>query len=343
MFWRQSVDHGAFCPIGTTMTLDDMRLFAAVAEAESFTLAARALGVPKQTLSRRIGGLERSLGVRLLHRTTRRLRLSETGGAYAERCAELVRLAEEANRAVTDAQQVPRGTLRVTADPVFGEAFLPALIVDFAKRWPDSQVEVVLTRRRSTSSRRASTLPSVWATSRRRGSPRGVWARRASGIVPVPPKSRLRRVCGQAGDARRAQPTSMHSGFRRGRGRPLAIRARACGGARGSRHRHLSRIRLRRGHSSAQARTCAGAMEWRSRRRVAAPRHPAVTQCARAGVRRPRVRAARRGRGLGGPSAPRFVAQGARLGRPGLNLVRCGAAHSGPASGTTTAFRRAWS
>jgi len=130
------------------MTLEDMRLFARVAEAKSFTVAARSLGIPKQTLSRRIADLERSLGVRLMHRSTRRLHLSEIGGAYAERCAEIVRLAEEANRAVTDAQQAPSGTLRVTADPVFGEAFLPALIIDFARQWPELQVEVVLTRRK---------------------------------------------------------------------------------------------------------------------------------------------------------------------------------------------------
>jgi DNA-binding transcriptional LysR family regulator len=130
------------------MTIEDMRLFAKVAEAKSFTVAARLLGVPKQTLSRRVAALERTLDVRLLHRTTRRLHLTEIGAAYAERCGEIARLAEEANRAVTDAQQVPRGTLRVTADPVFGEAFLPALIVEFAKRWPEVHVEVILTRRK---------------------------------------------------------------------------------------------------------------------------------------------------------------------------------------------------
>jgi DNA-binding transcriptional LysR family regulator len=86
--------------------------------------------------------------VKLLHRTTRRLHLTELGAAYALRCAEIARLAEEANRAVTDAQQVPRGTLRVTADPVFGEAFVTSLVIEHARRWPQVQVEVVLTSRR---------------------------------------------------------------------------------------------------------------------------------------------------------------------------------------------------
>jgi DNA-binding transcriptional LysR family regulator len=130
------------------MKLEDMRIFASVAAARSFTAAGRALGLPKQTLSRRVAALEETLGVRLLHRTTRRLHLSEVGAAYAERCAEVIRLAEEANRSVTDAGEAPRGTLRVSADPVFGEAFLGGVVLEFARRWPDVQVEVMLTRRR---------------------------------------------------------------------------------------------------------------------------------------------------------------------------------------------------
>lgn len=130
------------------MALDDMRLFARVAEAGSFTRAARELGMPKQTLSRRIAELEEALDVQLLHRTTRRLKPTEVGAAYALRCAEVVRLAEDADRAVTDARAVPSGTLRITADPVFGEAFLPSLIIEYARAWPAVQVEAVLTRRK---------------------------------------------------------------------------------------------------------------------------------------------------------------------------------------------------
>jgi molybdate transport repressor ModE-like protein len=129
------------------MRLEDMRLFAEVARAGSFTAAARRLGMPKQTVSRRVGELEQALATPLLHRTTRRLTLTAAGAAYAERCAEIVRLADEANRAVTDTAGVPRGLLRVTADPVFGDAFVGALVLELAARWPDVQLEVVLTRR----------------------------------------------------------------------------------------------------------------------------------------------------------------------------------------------------
>ncbi len=131
-----------------TIDMGDMGLFARVAEAKSFTAAAQALGIPKQTLSRRIAALERALGVRLMHRTTRRLHLTDAGAAYAEGCAELVRVAAAANRAVTDAHEAPAGTLRVTADPVLGEAFLAELLVDYARRHPAVRLHVLLTRRR---------------------------------------------------------------------------------------------------------------------------------------------------------------------------------------------------
>ena len=104
--------------------------------------------MPKQTVSRRVAELERVLGVQLLHRTTRRVRVSEVGAAYAARCAEIARIAGEANRAVRDARETPSGTLRITADPVFGEAFVGGLVIEYARRWPDVRVEVVLTRRR---------------------------------------------------------------------------------------------------------------------------------------------------------------------------------------------------
>lgn len=130
------------------MYLDDMRLFSEVAQTKSFTAAAGRLGIPKQTLSRRIAQLETRLQVQLLQRTTRKVRLTEVGAAYASRCAEIVRLAEDADLAVTDTQQEPQGNLRITADPVFGEAFLTGLILEYAKRYPDVRTEVVLTRRK---------------------------------------------------------------------------------------------------------------------------------------------------------------------------------------------------
>jgi DNA-binding transcriptional LysR family regulator len=130
------------------MKLDDLRLFASVAETRSFTAAARGLGIPKQTLSRRVAALEEALGCALLHRTTRKVTLTEMGASFAARCAEVVRLAEEAARSVDAAKESPQGLLRVTADPVFGEAFLGPVLLEYARRWPAVRLDVVLTRRR---------------------------------------------------------------------------------------------------------------------------------------------------------------------------------------------------
>jgi DNA-binding transcriptional LysR family regulator len=124
-----------------------MRLFARVAALKSITAAASALGLPKQTVSRRVTQLEQALGLKLMHRTTRRLVLTDVGVEYAERCAEIARRADEANRVVAEAHDVPRGTLRITADPVFGEAFLTPLVIEYARKWPAVRVEVALTRR----------------------------------------------------------------------------------------------------------------------------------------------------------------------------------------------------
>jgi DNA-binding transcriptional LysR family regulator len=131
-----------------TVRLDDMRLFAAVAAANSFTGAARELEMPKQTVSRRIGELEHELGVQLVLRTTRRMQLTPAGERYAARCAEMVRIADDANRALGDESELPRGTLRITADPLLGEAFLPPIVHELAMRWPDVRLEILLTQRR---------------------------------------------------------------------------------------------------------------------------------------------------------------------------------------------------
>ncbi len=131
-----------------TVRLDDMRLFAAIAEAGSLTAASRALAVPKQTLSRRLVELEQTLGVELARRTTRSLTITDVGRAYAARCAEISRLADEANRAAASQLDVVSGTLRVTADHSFGDTFLPPLVTTYLRTHPDVDVDVTLTSRK---------------------------------------------------------------------------------------------------------------------------------------------------------------------------------------------------
>lgn len=128
--------------------LDDMRLFAALAEHGSLSASARSLGISKQTLSRRLLELEEALGVELARRTTRAVTLTDVGRAYAVRCADVTRLADEANRAAASQLTVLSGTLRITADSSFGEAFLPTLMAAYLGAYPDVDVDVVLTSRK---------------------------------------------------------------------------------------------------------------------------------------------------------------------------------------------------
>src|SRR5690554_3412035 len=81
--------------------LNEMAIFVHVVKAGSFTKAAKNLGLPKSTVSRKITQLEERLGVRLIQRTTRSLRLTDTGGAYFNQCERILAEIEEANIAVT--------------------------------------------------------------------------------------------------------------------------------------------------------------------------------------------------------------------------------------------------
>lgn len=127
--------------------LDDMAIFTRVVEAGSFTAAAGSLGLPKSTVSRRIALLEESLGVRLLERTTRVLKLTEIGAAYFERCSRIVGDAEEANLEVTRMQATPRGRLRITAPTEFGSIYLGEIVAAYLKKYPEVAVEAELTNR----------------------------------------------------------------------------------------------------------------------------------------------------------------------------------------------------
>lgn len=128
--------------------LDDMALFAAVAERGGFTRAAETSGVPLATLSRRIAALERRLGTRLLHRTTRRMRLTEAGRDYLEFCRRVVAEAEAAEAALAQKQAQPAGVLRVSAPPLLAEFLLAPALSAFAARYPAIHLDLVLTDRR---------------------------------------------------------------------------------------------------------------------------------------------------------------------------------------------------
>ncbi|MBI1196330.1 MAG: LysR family transcriptional regulator [Phenylobacterium sp.] len=111
--------------------LDEIRAFAAVAEARSFTHGARKLGVSGAQASKLVARLEDRLGARLLNRTTRDVSLTDTGQAYLERARDLLEEFDALESSVRD-QGGPSGTLKVSAPVSFGQGQLTPALLDFA-------------------------------------------------------------------------------------------------------------------------------------------------------------------------------------------------------------------
>jgi DNA-binding transcriptional LysR family regulator len=127
------------------MDLNEIIVFARVVQTGSFTTAAAALGMPKSTVSRKVSELEERLHARLLQRTTRKLSLTDAGRTYYDYCARIVSEVEDAERAVSSLQEIPRGVLRVTA-PI-NVAFLGPIVSDYLKRYPEVRLEMFCTAR----------------------------------------------------------------------------------------------------------------------------------------------------------------------------------------------------
>lgn len=122
--------------------LNHLALFARVVQAGSFSGAARALGMPKATVSRSIARLEAEIGARLLHRTTRRIELTSLGRAYLEDVSLGLAHFEAASERAAAAQKAPGGTLRITAPVYFGVRYLIDWIAEFCARFPDVSIEL---------------------------------------------------------------------------------------------------------------------------------------------------------------------------------------------------------
>ncbi|MCW8906131.1 MAG: LysR family transcriptional regulator [Sedimenticola sp.] len=124
------------------LDFNEMVVFVKVVEAGNFTAAAKQLGMPKSTVSRKISQLESRLGARLLQRTTRRVRTTELGALYYERCARLVSEAEDAERAISQSQAQPRGLLRVTLPVDIGISLMPSVMRGFLQQYPEVELEM---------------------------------------------------------------------------------------------------------------------------------------------------------------------------------------------------------
>ncbi|AGW90781.1 MULTISPECIES: LysR family transcriptional regulator [Cupriavidus] len=128
--------------------LNDMALFVEVVKAKGFRSASEAMGVPNSTLSRRISALEKAIGLRLLHRTTRKIELTEAGQIYFERCKRIVDEARLAHEQLGEMVAQPSGVLHASLPVDFANVFLAPLIAEFANRYPGISFEFDLTPRR---------------------------------------------------------------------------------------------------------------------------------------------------------------------------------------------------
>jgi len=124
--------------------LNDTLIFVKVVEHGSFVGAARSLRLPKTTVSRKVQELESRLGATLLHRTTRKLGLTEAGNVYFEHSQRIARDLNEAESAVSQLQAGPRGWLRFTAPYSIGIDKIAPLLGEFHQRHPEVRVEMLL-------------------------------------------------------------------------------------------------------------------------------------------------------------------------------------------------------
>jgi len=129
------------------MDLNHVSAFVRVVQDGSFTAAARALGLPKSSVSRSIAQLEQDLGVRLLHRTTRKLHLTDAGTAFHNRVARALADIDEATAAAADLQRELRGSIRVTVPVDLGVWAVASIVARFVRKHPSVHVEVRLSSR----------------------------------------------------------------------------------------------------------------------------------------------------------------------------------------------------
>jgi DNA-binding transcriptional LysR family regulator len=129
------------------MDLNRVSAFVRVVHDGSFTAAAQTLGLPKSSISRSVAQLEQDLGIRLLHRTTRQLHLTDAGAAFYERVSRALGDIDEATLAASDTQEELSGVVRVTAPVDIGVGALPGIIARFVRKHPKIRVELSLTGR----------------------------------------------------------------------------------------------------------------------------------------------------------------------------------------------------
>ncbi|MCE2028729.1 LysR family transcriptional regulator [Sessilibacter corallicola] len=124
--------------------LDDMLLFVQVVKQKSFRAVADQEGIASSVVSKHISRLEKRLGVQLLTRTTRKLNLTEAGEEFYDHCLQVENGIKLAELAVSEHTKEPKGKLKISAPIVSGHYFLPRVISEYLKQYPQMQVEMVI-------------------------------------------------------------------------------------------------------------------------------------------------------------------------------------------------------
>lgn len=128
--------------------LHEMTIFSKVVARGSLSAAAREVGLSPAMISRRLAALEARLGVRLVHRTTRSLSLTDEGAAYYDACTRILAEIDEANGVAAAGRAEPQGVLKVAMPASFGHKHVAPLIPRFAARYPRVQLALSLSDRR---------------------------------------------------------------------------------------------------------------------------------------------------------------------------------------------------
>lgn len=131
--------------LGQSLDLNAIFYFVTIVDCGTFTEASRRLGIPKSTLSDKVSDLERSLGVTLMLRTTRRIKWTDDGERFYHQAILAVKCLEAAQQEVQGAQQAPCGVLRISAPPQLATQVLLQAIAEYRLRFPDVKVELDLT------------------------------------------------------------------------------------------------------------------------------------------------------------------------------------------------------
>lgn len=127
--------------------LNDVQFFVAVVESQGFSAAARNLNLPKSSVSRRVASLEARLGVRLIERSTRSLRLTEVGVSFYERCRAILADLDTAEREVAVQRGEPVGLVRMSCPTGLAQSVLAKILPGFLVRYPKVRLQVLATNR----------------------------------------------------------------------------------------------------------------------------------------------------------------------------------------------------